>query len=397
MKKFAGLSLAALAAFSLAACGQKADTQPAQSGESKVEASADAKDNNSGDKDYVLIGTTGPLTGAAASYGTSVKQGSEIAIKEINDAGGVKVGDKTLQLKLSFKDDEATEDKTKLAYNALMDEGMDIYLGSVTSGSSLAVTDLAKQDNILMLTPSGSALDITKNDNVFRLCFTDPLQGVTLADYVLGEGYESVAILYNNADEYSTGVYESFKKQIADKGAADKLVVEESFGNEDVDFATQLSKVKAANADVLVVPGYYDKAAFIAQQAKENGLDVDLVGSDGWDGVIAQVSDKSILEGTVFLSPFIVSDESVKGFVDSYQAAYKALPDQFAADGYDAVYVLKAAIEKAGTLDTDALVKAMTEIEVDGVTGKMSFDASGEPKKDAKFIIIEGGEYTAKK
>lgn len=345
-----------------------------------------------------LIGGTGPLTGGAASYGNSVKNGSQIAVDEINAAGGVKVGEDTYMLKLSFKDDEATEDKAVTAYNALVDEGMNALLGATTSGSTLAITDLSNKDGILQITPSGSAKDITLNDNVFRLCFTDPLQGETIAKYVEENNYESVAVLYNNSDEYSTGIYEAFKAQLEKDGKADILVDTESFTTQDIDFSTQLTKVKAAAPKAIFVPAYYEAAAQIAQQAKAAGIEADFIGSDGWDGVLAQVTDKTAVEGAVFLSPFLATDDAanVKKFVETYKANYNATPDQFAADGYDTVYVIKAAMEEAGSIKGEDLISAMTKIEVNGLTGDVKFEASGEPSKSAKFVTIEDGEYVQK-
>lgn len=345
-----------------------------------------------------LIGGTGPLTGGAASYGNSVKNGSQIAVDEINAAGGVKVGEDIYMLKLSFKDDEATEDKAVTAYNALVDEGMNALLGATTSGSTLAITDLSNKDGILQITPSGSAKDITLNDNVFRLCFTDPLQGETIAKYVEENNYESVAVLYNNSDEYSTGIYEAFKAQLEKDGKADILVDTESFTTQDIDFSTQLTKVKAAAPKAIFVPAYYEAAAQIAQQAKATGIEADFIGSDGWDGVLAQVTDKTAVEGAVFLSPFLATDdaENVKKFVETYKANYNATPDQFAADGYDTVYVIKAAMEEAGSIKGEDLISAMTKIEVNGLTGDVKFEASGEPSKSAKFVTIEDGEYVQK-
>lgn len=345
-----------------------------------------------------LIGGTGPLTGGAASYGNSVKNGSQIAVDEINAAGGVKVGEDTYMLKLSFKDDEATEDKAVTAYNALVDEGMNALLGATTSGSTLAITDLSNKDGILQITPSGSAKDITLNDNVFRLCFTDPLQGETIAKYVEENNYESVAVLYNNSDEYSTGIYEAFKAQLEKDGKADILVDTESFTTQDIDFSTQLTKVKAAAPKAIFVPAYYEAAAQIAQQAKAAGIEADFIGSDGWDGVLAQVTDKTAVEGAVFLSPFLATDDAanVKKFVETYKANYNATPDQFAADGYDTVYVIKAAMEEAGSIKGEDLISAMTKIEVNGLTGNVKFEASGEPSKSAKFVTIKDGEYVQK-
>ena len=388
MKKKVLLSALALTfGLALAACGNSGSDKATDTGSKNETAAA----KSSGD--VFTIGATGPLTGSAASYGNSVKNGATIAIDEINAAGGVKVGDKTYQLALNFQDDEAKEDKAVNAYNKLMDSKINVYMGAVTSGSSLALTDLTAKDNILQITPSGPAKDITKNPNALRLCVTDPLQGKMIADFVLDQGYESVAVLYNNSDEYSTGVYEAFKDELNAKGQSALIVNEQSFTNDDVDFTTQLTQIKASGAKLIFVPAYYEAAAHIVQQAKQQGIDSAFVGSDGWDGIIAQLTDKSQAEGAVFLSPFLASDPSAAKFTDAYKKAYNATPDQFAADGYDTVYVIKADMEKAGSIESDDLIKAMTEIQVDGITGKVSFNADGEPNKEPKFVTITNGEY----
>ena len=399
MRKIYGLALFAAAALSLAACSNKADTASSADTAAAQEGADKADEGANPDLETITIGTTGPLTGGAASYGISVKQGAEIAIEEINKAGGVKLGDKSYNFALQFEDDEASEEKAVTAYNTLLDKKVDVIMGAVTSGSSLAIADLTKKDNLLQLTPSGSAAGITANDNVFRLCFTDPLQGKMIADYVVNQGYESVAVLYNNADEYSTGVYEAFKDELTESGNADLLVAEESFVTGDVEFSSQLTKIKATDAKLIFVPAYYEAAAYIAKQVKDLGVEADIVGSDGWDGVLGQVTDTSVLDGVVFLTPFYPSDpnENVQSFVKAYKEKFNnAVPDQFAADSYDSVYVLKAAFEKAQSKDTEALIKAMTEINVDGLTGNISFDVSGEPIKQPKFVTIMNGVYESK-
>lgn len=392
MKKIYSTALMAVAALSLVACSTATQSsEEASTAAGETQAAVDGAEN-------LVIGSMGPLTGAAASYGHSVKNGAEIAIKEINEAGGVKLGDKTYNLVLNFQDDEASEDKAVTAYNTLMDSKVDVLMASVTSGSSMAIADLSAADNILQITPSGSVAAITANDNVFRLCFTDPLQGKMLAEYVVEKGYKSVAILYNNADEYSTGIYEAFKEELVAAGKDSVIVAEESFVTEDVDYTAQLTKIKSTGSELIFVPGYYAAAAYITKQARDLGIEADFLGSDGWDGVLGQVTDTSVLEGAVFLSPFLPTDSNpaVQDFVKKYEEAYGAIPDQFAADGYDTVYVIKAAFEKAGTKDTADLIKAMTEINVEGLTGNVSFDASGEPNKQPKFVGIESGAYVAK-
>lgn len=345
-----------------------------------------------GDKKVFTLGGSGPLTGDAASYGISVKQGAEVAIAEINEAGGVN----GMEFALNYLDDEAEAQPAISAYNKLMDEGVDVILGNVTSGSTIAITELTKEDGILQLTPSGSALDCTKYDNAFRICFTDPLQGVTMADFTVNTlGYKNVALLYDVASDYSKGMADAFIAQLEANGGT--IVANESFTSGDVDFNTQLTNIKASNADVLFIPAYYQDVASILNQAAQQELNLPFIGGDGWDGVLGQLEDPSLAEGAIFLSPFIASDsaENVQNFVTKYQATYGTTPDQFAADAYDGVYVIKAAIEKSNSTESADLIKAMTEIEVDGVTGNMTFTPEGEPNKDAKLIVITNGEYQA--
>ncbi len=350
-----------------------------------------------GSSDEFLIGGLGPLTGDAASYGNSVKQGAVIAIEEINAAGGVKVGDNTLKLVLDFEDDEASTETVVSAYNSLMDKNIQALLGTVTSDAGLAIADQTDADGIFQITPSGSAAGLTEYSNAFRLCFTDPLQGQTMAKYAVETlGKKKIAVIYNNSDPYSTGIKDAFEKEVAALGG--EIVSSQAFVKGDVDFTTQLTTVKGTDAEIIFVPAYYQDAAYITTQASDLGMKLPFIGSDGWDGVLEKVVDASVLEGAVFLSPFFASDESdlVKSFVEAYKKEYNSVPDQFAADGYDTIYVMKAALETAGSTDSKDLINAMTEIQVSGVTGDISFTADGEPNKGARFIEIKNGEYTAK-
>lgn len=376
LKKVLSLGLiSAMVVASLAGCGKK---------------------NEGSNSSEFLIGGLGPLSGSAASYGTSVKQGAAIAIEEINAAGGVKVGDKTLTLKLDFADDEASGDTALSAYNSLMDKGAQAILGTVTSGAGLAIAEQTNTDGIFQITPSGSALALTDLPNQFRLCFTDPFQGKTMADYAIDQlGYTKIAVIYNNSDEYSTGVMEAFAEEIVAKGG--EIVAKEAFVTDAVDFNTQLTTIKGTDAQAIYVPAYYQDAAYITTQAAELGMNLPFLGSDGWDGVIAKVVDPAVLEGAVFLSPFYAADTApeAQAFVKKYNEKYKADPDQFAADGYDTVYVMKAALEKAQSTESADLIAAMPEIQVKGLTGDMTF-VDRQATKDAKFVEITNGQYTSK-
>lgn len=368
-------------ALSLAACMAVPFMAGCQSGGSSA----------SGDK--IIIGGIGPLTGDAASYGISVKNGCQIAIDEINAAGGVN----GKQLELLFEDDVCDEEKSISAYNKLMDSGINVLVGAVTSGCSIAVSEVSVSDNILQITPSGSAMDCTKHPNAFRICFTDPLQGEIMAQYIADKGFKNPAIIYDVASDYSKGIHDSFIAKAAEVGLT--IAADESFTSGDVDFKTQLTKIKSSNADCLFLPIYYTEVGYISEQAPTVGVELPYFGCDGWDGVINQLNGNTAnIEGATFLTPFVATstNEKVQSFVKAYEAKFNATPDQFAADGYDAIYAVKAAVEAAnGDLSGDALIAAMTQINVAGITGDMSFTAEGEPNKSARVAVISNGQYTA--
>ena len=349
--------------------------------------------NQSADGTTFKIGGIGPLTGDQASYGTSVKNGAQIAVDEINEAGGAN----GMQLELIFEDDECDEEKSVNAYNTLMDQGVGAIVGAVTSGCSIAVSAVSEADGILQITPSGSAAECTNGSNSFRICFTDPLQGETMAQYITDKGYKNVAIIYNNGDEYSKGIHDAFVAKFTELGGS--VATDESFTTGDVDFNTQLTKVKSSGADCIFLPIYYSDVAYITDQAATLGINLPYFGCDGWDGVIKQLNgDTTNINGATFLTPFIStdSDPKIQQFVEKYKTSYNAEPDQFAADGYDAVYANKLAIEQAGgDTSNEALIAAMTQITVDGLTGEMTFNENGEPNKSAKVAVIQDGAYTA--
>ena len=350
--------------------------------------------NKSASSDVYKIGSIGPITGGAASYGNSVKHGAQIAIDEINAAGGVN-GKK---LELVFEDDQNDAEKAISAYNKVMDQGVVAILGGVTSGCSIAISEESVKDGILQITPSGSAQNCTKYDNAFRICFTDPLQGKTMADYIKDQGITNIAVIYNVGDEYSKGVTEAFVEEASTNGM--NVVALESFNEGDVDFKTQLTKIKGTNAEAIFLPIYYAEVAAITEQAQTVGLSLPYFGCDGWDGVIDQLGgDTSNIEGAIFLTPFVATSEkeNVKTFVEAFKKAYTDTPDQFAADGYDGIYAIKLAIEACGDeVTNENMIAAMTKISVNGLTGDMTFTAEGEPNKSAMVAVIENGQYVAK-
>lgn len=360
---------------------------------------AGCKKSEGSDGQTLIIGGSGPLTGDAASYGISVQQGAELAIEEINAAGGVN----GIKFELKFEDDVADPATAVQAYATLYDDGMKVSMGTVTSGACVAVTEEVKKDGMLMLTPSASQKECTQYDNCFRLCFMDPDQGTYAAQFIADHNVGSkIAVLYDKSSDYSSGIYENFKAKAQELNL--EIVTEQAFTDQSkTDFSVQLQAIKSSGADLLFMPFYYQEAALVITQAADAGLDVTFFGVDGMDGIIAQMGEAKaeLTEGIILLTPFVAAstDEKISSFVEAYEKAYDATPDQFAADAYDVIYTIKAAMEKAAIEDVEdkelneKLIAAMTEIEVDGVTGKMTWSADGEPTKSAQAVVIQDGVY----
>lgn len=374
----------------LAGCGSNAGN----SADSETAAPA----NNDGTPAF-KIGCSGPLTGGAAIYGTAVVNAARIAVDEINAMGGI-------QFEFQAQDDEADSgDKAINAYNTLMDWGMQVMVGTVTSGSGITVSAQAFQDRTFMLTPSGSSVDLIKDkDNAFQVCFTDPNQGVGSADYIAENFPDAkVAVIYRNDDAYSQGIRDTFVAEAAAKGV--NKVYEGTFtADTATDFSVQLTAAQSAGADMMFLPIYYQPAAVILQQANQMGYAPTFFGVDGMDGILTLENfDTSLAEGVYLLTPFSADadDARTQAFVAEYQKRYGEVPNQFAADGYDAVYIVKAALEAAGcTPDMsaaeicEALIKVMPTITVDGITGEgMTWAATGEVSKAPMAVVIKDGVY----
>lgn len=353
--------------------------------------------NNGADDNTLVIGASGPLTGDASQYGVSVQRGAQIAVDEINAAGGIN----GFKIQFEMLDDEATEDKATTNYSTLMDKGMKVSLGCVTSGSMAAFADASVEDGILLVSPSASADECIKHDNAFRICFGDPDQGAYAAKYIDEKKMGTkVAIIYDSSDAYSAGLHDAFVATAKDLSY--EIVADEAFTKDtNTDFSSQISKAKAAGADLVFLPIYYTQAAAILDQAQGELDGAKFLGCDGLDGIIPIAKSKDIIEGVTLITPFYADseDETIKNFVSKFEEKYNATPDQFAADAYDAIYAIKAAMEKAEITDlNDAelnakLIKAMTEIELKGTTGTMTWQANGAPTKDASAVVIKDGKY----
>ncbi|MCR5744019.1 MAG: ABC transporter substrate-binding protein [Lachnospiraceae bacterium] len=402
MKKLMAIGLSAAMCVSMfAGCSNSSDSN----------ATTTAKSGNEGSTSTALTGTfnlglIGPLTGGAALYGNAVKNGAEIAVEEINALGGV-------QFKLFAEDDEHDAEKSVNAYNTLIDQKVQAINGTVTTNPCVAVAAEAYSDRMFMLTPSASSTDVTaNNDNVFQLCFSDPNQGTASAQYISDNKLGTkIAIIYNNSDAYSTGIYTTFKNKAAELNLE---IVSTTTFTEDTqnDFSVQVADAQAAGADLVFLPIYYTPASLILKQAKDAGYAPTFFGVDGMDGILdIEGFDKSLAEGLILLTPFSAdaTDERTVSFVTKYKEKYGDTPSQFAADGYDVVYAYYDALtfyaNKKGSYDvTGVSYSDLCEIFIsvftdssfssNGITGNgMTWSTEGEVTKAPKAMVIKNGAY----
>ncbi|HPU63480.1 MAG TPA: ABC transporter substrate-binding protein [Mobilitalea sp.] len=398
----------------LAACGTKDNTsgsndsgkqqseQTQDKGETQDKGQTENNAQNDSDAKKFYIGGIGPITGPAAVYGQHVKNAAEIAVKEINEAGGINGA----LIEFRFEDDEHDPEKAVNAYNTLKDWGMQILMGTVTSNPSNAVKEETNVDNMFMLTPSASAPEVVQYDNAFQVCFTDPNQGIASARYIAEHNLASkVAVIYNSSDVYSTGIYEKFAEEA--KNHSFEIVAAEAFTSDSKsDFNVQLQKAKAEGAELVFLPIYYEEATLILTQANAMGYKPLFFGCDGLDGILGVENfDTSLAEGVMLLTPFAADaqDEKTQNFVKKFEELHGVTPNQFAADAYDAIYIIKAAIEESGVTPDmsvseicEGLKEAMTKITFDGLTGAgMTWTASGEVNKQPMAVVIENGKYVS--
>lgn len=378
MKKFLCMMMAVLMVLAMAACGG----EPANNG-----------GNDTPDATTVKIGGIGPLTGAYANYGLSEKNGAELAVKEINEAGGIA----GKQIELSYQDSQGESESAVNAYGKLMDWGMEVSLGCVLSGENASVVAAARDDDVLLITPSGSADKcIDGNDKAFRVCFYDSYQGA--AQYIKDNNMvDTVGILYQSDNDYSVGLYNAFVAKCGELGIT--IAETQTFtSSTNTDFSTQVSALVSSGVKLVFIPLYAEEAStFLTQAHGKFADDVYFFGADGLDGILGKVEqDTSLANNVLMLTPFAADNpaENVQSFVKKYQEAYGATPDQFAADAYDAIYAIKAAVEKAGSTSGAALASALTSLTVEGVTGVMTWTADGNTNKPASAILYYDGVGT---
>ena len=380
MKKFLCMMMAVLMVLAMAACGG----EPANNG-----------GNDTPDATTVKIGGIGPLTGAYANYGLSEKNGAELAVKEINEAGGIA----GKQIELSYQDSQGESESAVNAYGKLMDWGMEVSLGCVLSGENASVVAAARDDDVLLITPSGSADKcIDGNDKAFRVCFYDSYQGAAAAQYIKDNNMvDTVGILYQSDNDYSVGLYNAFVAKCGELGIT--IAETQTFtSSTNTDFSTQVNALVSSGVKLVFIPFYAEEASTFLTQARGKFADgVYFFGADGLDGILGKVEqDTSLANNVLMLTPFAADNpaENVQSFVKKYQEAYGATPDQFAADAYDAIYAIKAAVEKAGSTSGAALASALTSLTVEGVTGVMTWTADGNTNKPASAILYYDGVGT---
>ncbi|MCI8342804.1 MAG: ABC transporter substrate-binding protein [Firmicutes bacterium] len=409
MKKLLPVMLSAAMALSMfTACGNS-DSSSQQNSGSQTQGDSQTQDDSQKEDDSssgdagtggtYKIGGIGPLTGAAAVYGIAVRNGAQIAVDEINAMGG------DIKFEINFQDDEHDPEKSVNAYNTLKDWGMQALVGCVTTTPCIAVAAESYNDRIFEVTPSASSTDVIKGkDNVFQVCFTDPNQGTASAQYIAENSLASkVAVIYKSDDAYSKGIYDTFAAEAANENL--EIVYAGTFTTDtENDFSVQLTEAQKAGAELVFLPMYYTPASLILGQADSMGYSPIFFGVDGMDGILTLKGfNKELAEGVMLLTPFSADaeDERTVNFVTKYQEQFGETPNQFAADAYDSVYTIYAALGAAGVSSDsnpqdicEALVAVMPQISVDGLTGQgMTWEATGEVSKAPMAVTIKNGVY----
>jgi len=403
MKKFFALLLAMTMCFALVACGGNngGNNSGNNAGQSAGDNAGETADNGAV---TLRIGGIGPLTGGAAIYGTACDWAAQVAVAEINAMQDEFV------LELRFEDDEHDGEKAVNAYRNLQDWDVDIIYGCTTSTPCVAVAGETFNDRYFQLTPSATSTDVTAGkDNMFQVCFTDPTQGTISAQYIKENGLATkVAVIYNNADGYSTGIYEAFAAEAKNQGL--ELVSVTTFADDNnPDFSVQIKDAQDKGAELVFLPIYYTPASNILKQAKDIGYAPAFFGCDGMDGILGMDGfDVSLAEGLMFITGFnpYAEDEQTVTFMESYMELSDGVtPNMFGAGGYDCMYAIYEAAKKAGItndMSHEEICEAMIEVftssdfSVDGLTGTgMTWGTNGEVNKTPMVVVIQDGIYVA--
>ncbi len=375
--------LAALMAVSLAAC-------ESAEGSSQAASNASSDYEGAGDLKSYTIGTLGPTTGDYAVYGLAVTNAVKLAVEDYNAEHGT-------DIKVDVQDSQGDQTQALNIYNKFIsDTKVAGIIGGTVSGETYAIAIQSAETGIPIITPSGTAANITNEGgpNVFRACYTDPQQAEQVADFTYDTlNLRKAAIIYNSDDDYSTGLTEAFTKEFESKGGT--VVLSEAFSTADQDFSSQLTKISAQDIDVLFVPNYYEKDVQIAKQARNLGISAQIVGADGWDGVVSVAgNDSSAVEGAIFINQYSPDMDSVQDIMKEYKERFGTDINSFGINAYDSTKLMLEAIEKAGSLKASDIVKAIKDSNYSGILGHLSFDDNGDPIKDPVFVEIKNGNYT---
>ena len=378
--KFVAASAAAVMALSLAGCsGGSMD----DSSSSSAKASGDS----------ITIGTVTTNSGTAAAYGEAEVKGFELAVSEINAKGGIN-GKK---VKLESMDDKGDATEASNAYNKLAgDNNVLAVAGPTISATTAAVAPLADQSKLVTIAPAATSDSIETGNYLFRTCFKDSYQGEVAARFAAENlKVKKVAVLYGTGDPYSSGVGEAFAKA-AEKLGLEVVDKESSSSADDTEYSAQLQKIQASGAELLYAPYYYSVAGpYIIPQARSVGFEGYMMGPDGYDG-LKLTGDKSQYNKTYYTTHYSADDNTntkVQDFIKSYKSKNNAEPNTFAALGYDTIYMIKQAIEKAGKNATREDVRnAVAGMTFDGVTGKFTMDKSGSPTKSVTVLEMKDGK-----
>lgn len=346
-----------------------------------------------GDASEIVIGEVAAMTGGTATFGTSSHAGTQMAIDEINAAGGL-LGKK---LRLVTEDDQSKQGEAgTVAKKLISREKVIAMLGEVASGRSLEMAPICQKAGVPMISPASTNPKVTEaGDHIFRVCFIDPFQGTVMAKFAMSRGWKKVAILTDTKQDYSVGLAQFFKEYFSKNGGT--ITGEQSYGSGDKDFKAQLTAIKGGNPDAIFASGYYNETGLIATQARELGITAPLLGGDGWDSPsLVQVAGKAI-EGSFFSNHFSNEDTSphIQEFVKKFKAKHGNIPDAMAALGYDSAMILADAIKRAGTTEGKALRDAIAATkDYQAITGKITLDEKRNANKSAVILTIKGGKFS---
>ena len=365
-------------------------------------AGCSAGGNNASNKDEFKVGLNLELSGAVASYGQSLESGIDLAIKEINADGGID-GKKIVPVKVDNKSDltEATNGALKL----IDQDKVSAIIGAATSGDTVAQVQIANDKKTVLLTPSGTAPNVTVNedgklnDYAFRTSFIDPFQGNVAANFAINDlKIKNAAIYADSASDYAKGLAAAFKETFTAAGG--KIVSEESYVAKDTDFSATLTRIKGKNPEFVFIPGYYEEVGLIIKQAREMGITVPFMGADGWDSPkLIDLAGAENLNNTFITNHYSSEDpdEKIQKFVSAFNDEYGKSPDAFNALGYDSVYLLKDAVERAGSTDSDKIKEELAKTkDLSLITGVVTIDENHNPIKSATVLEYQDGKQVFK-